>query len=100
MAAVNDGEDAFGEGNGKTSELAVQAVYKGTAAQGGWNGGKGPVGTSTAARRKRERIALERDSCSKQVARKEEKGKRKVAKVTPEFGGALGKQDTLRQIAP
>ena len=43
---------------------------------------------------------LERDSGSRQEARKEDKAKRKVAKVTPEFAGAVGKQDTLRQIAP
>ena len=32
----------FEEGHGKTSELAVQAAYKGAGANGGWNGGKGP----------------------------------------------------------
>ena len=42
MAAGTDGEETFEEGYGKTSELAVQAVYKGTGAKGGWNGGKGP----------------------------------------------------------
>ena len=30
------------EGCGETSELAVQAVCKGTGGKGGWNGGKGP----------------------------------------------------------
>ena len=40
--AGTDGEEAFEEGYGKTSELAVQAVYKGTGAKVGWNGGKGP----------------------------------------------------------
>ena len=40
MAAGTDGEEAFEEG--KTSEIAVQAVYKGTGAKGGWSGGKGP----------------------------------------------------------
>ena len=48
---------------------------------------------------KKERIVLEGDSGPRPEARKEEKGKRKVAKVTPEFAGAVGKQDTSRQIA-
>ena len=43
---------------------------------------------------------LERDSGPRQEARKEEKGKRKVAKVTTGFAGVVGKQDTLRQFAP
>ena len=42
MAAGADGEETFEDGNGKTSELAVQAVYKGTGAKDGWNGGEGP----------------------------------------------------------
>ena len=54
--------------------------------------------TSTAARVKKERIVLERASGPRPEARKE-KGKRKVANVTPEFAGAVGKQDTLGQIA-
>ena len=40
--AGTDGEEALEEGYGKTSEFSVQAVYKGTGAKGGWNGGKGP----------------------------------------------------------
>ena len=40
MAAGTDGEEAFEEG--RASELAVQAVCKGTGANGGWSGGKGP----------------------------------------------------------
>ena len=43
---------------------------------------------------------LEKDSGPRLEARKEEKGKRTVAKVTSEFAGGVGKQDTLRQIAP
>ena len=35
MAAGTDGEETFGEGYGRPSELAVQAVYKVT---GGWRG--------------------------------------------------------------
>ena len=42
MAAGTDGEETLEEVYGKTSELAVQAVYKGTGAKGGWSGGKGP----------------------------------------------------------
>ena len=42
MAAGTDGEATFEEGYGKASELAVQAMYNGTGAKGGWNGGKGP----------------------------------------------------------
>ena len=52
-----------------------------------------PVGvhrnTSTAARVKKVRIVLERDSGPRQEARTEEKDKRKVAKVTPEFVGTV-----------
>ena len=41
MAAGTGGEETFEEGHGKkTSELTVQAVYTGTGAKGGWNGGK------------------------------------------------------------
>ena len=73
----------------------MQAVNKGTGAKGGVEE-KVPVGaygsTSTAERVKKERIVLERDSCPR------EKGKRKVAKVILEFAGAVGKQDTLRQL--
>ena len=55
--------------------------------------------TSTAAKVKKERIVLERDSGPRPEARKEEKGKGQVAKVTPEFAGAVGKLDTSRQFA-
>ena len=48
---------------------------------------------------KKERIVLERDSGPRLEARKEEKGKKKVAKVTPEFVGLVGKLDTSRQTA-
>ena len=63
-----------------------------------------PVGAyssaSIAERVRKEQIVLERDSGPRLEARKEEKSKIKVAKVTSEFAGAVGKQDTLRQIAP
>ena len=83
---------AIRRGYGKNRNFAVQA--------GTTDGSKGgvervPVGayrsTSTAAKAKQERIVLERDSGPRLEARKEEKGKRKVAKVTPEFAGAVGK---------
>ena len=83
MAAGADGEETFEEGYGKTSELAVQAVYKGTGGKGGWNGGKGPSWsvqkyfTSPAAKAKKARIVLERDSGPRREARKEEKGQEK-----------------------
>ena len=38
-AGIND-EEALEEIHGRASELAVQAVYKGKGATGGWNGGK------------------------------------------------------------
>ena len=63
-----------------------------------------PVGsfrsTSSAERVKKERIVLESDSGPRPEARKEDKGKKKVAEVRPKFAGAVGKQDTQRQIAP
>ena len=37
----------------------------------------------------KERIVLARDSGPRPEARKEEKGKRKVTKVTPEFAGVV-----------
>ena len=44
----------------------------------------------------RNTSTAERDSGPRLEARKEEKGKRKVAKVMSEFAGAAEKQDTLR----
>ena len=37
MAGGTDGEETFEESFKKTTELAVQAVCKGTGAKGGWN---------------------------------------------------------------
>ena len=42
MAGGTDGEEAFEKGYGKTSELAVQAVDKGTGGKGGCKRRKGP----------------------------------------------------------
>ena len=47
--------------------------------------------SSTAARVKKERIVLERGSGPRPEASKEEKDKRKVAKVKTEFAGVVGK---------
>ena len=87
MAAGTDGEEAFEEGYGKSSELAVQTVYKGIEFKGGWNGGKGPS------------WRVQKDFNSGRQERRKRAGE-KVAKVTTEFAGAVGKQDTLRQTAP
>ena len=85
MAAGTDGEEAFEEGYGKVSELAVQSSVE---AKVDGTEDRVPVGvyrnTSTVAEvKKKERIVLERDSGPRPEARKAEKGKRKVAKVTP-----------------
>ena len=42
MVAGTDGEETFEEGCGTASEVAAQAVFKGTGAKCGLNGGKGP----------------------------------------------------------
>ena len=42
VAVGTDGEEAFEGGYGTASELAVQAVYKGTGAKCGWSGSKDP----------------------------------------------------------
>ena len=77
MAAGIDGEEAFEEGCGKASALAVQAVYKGTGAKGGRNEEQVPVGarrsTSTVERVKMERIVQERGSGPRLVGKKGEK---------------------------
>ena len=78
MAAGIDGEEAFEEGYGQTSKLAV---YSGTGAKGGWNGGKGPSRSvqkhfNSGKGEKKERIVLEWDSGPKPEARKEEKWQR------------------------
>ena len=105
MAAGTDGEEAFEEGHGKATELAVQASVQGHRRQRWMEWWKGPNGayrnTSTAARvKKRSESCWKSNSRPRPEARKEEKGNRNVAKVTPEFAGAVGKPDTLRQIAP
>ena len=99
MAAGTDGEEAFEEGTEKhlksqcrqctgEQEPEVDGVEE-RVAVGAY------MSTSSAERVKKERIVLERDSGPRPEARKEEKGKRKVANMTSEFAGAVGKQDTL-----
>ena len=88
MAAGTDGEEAFEEGYGKVSELAVQSSVQGNKNKVDGTEDRVPVGvyrnTSTVAEvKKKERIVLERDSGPTPEARKAEKGKRKVAEVTP-----------------
>ena len=86
MAAGADGEEAFEERHGKASELAVQAVHKGTGAAGGWSGGAGPNW-----------------SVQKYFnSGKGEKGASRAGKgQSSKTGGKkVGKQDTLWQIAP
>ena len=102
--AGTDGEEAFEEEYGKTSEFAVQAVYKGTGAKGGWNGGKGPSWSVqkyfNSGKGEKGAHRAGKNIGPRPKAKQKEKGKRKMAKVTPEFAEAVGGQDTLRQIAP
>ena len=63
MAAGTDGEETFEEGHGKGAYRSI----------------------STVERVRKERIVLERDSAPRLEARKEEKDKRKVAMVRPEW---------------
>ena len=105
MAAGTDCEEAYEEGYGKLSELAVQDSVQGNGSQRWMEWRKGSQLKRTEALQqwkgsKKERIVLERDSGPRLESRKEEKGKRKVAKVTSEFAGAGRKQDALRLIAP
>ena len=101
MAAGTDGEETFEKGNGKASELAEQCAREQEPKVDGVEE-RVPVGayrsTSTAETVKKERIVLEKDSGPRPEARKEEKGKRKVATATSEFAGAVGKQATSLQV--
>ena len=88
MAAGTDGEETFEEGYGKASELAVQAVSEGTGGKGGWNGGKSPS------------WSVQKYFSSGKVekgANRAKKGRRKVAKATPQFAGAVGNLSTSRR---
>ena len=90
MAAKEDGERGSQEGDQRIMDFALQAVYKGTGKGKGlnWNekGGKGG--------RMEERTRGRRA-----VGRKEEKGKREVARETPERIGRAARQDTLQHRA-
>ena len=74
MAAGTDGEDASEDGYGKASELAVQAGYKGRV-QKYFNSGKGENGANRA-------------------------GKGQWSKTGGKKGETVGRQYTLRHIAP
>ena len=103
IAAGTDGEETFEEGYGKASELAAQAVYMGTGAKGGWNGGKGPSWSvlkffnsgkgETGANR------AGKGQWSKTGSKKGGRGQEKGGKCETEFAGYVGRQDTLQQIA-
>ena len=103
MAAGTDGEEAYEEGNGNASELAVHAVCKGKGVKGGWSGGKGSSWSVqkyfNSGKSEKGASRAGQGQCSKTEARKGDKVKKTVAKVRPEFAGVVGKQDTLRQIA-
>ena len=105
MAAGIDGEKTFEERYGNTSELAVQRKQCTREQEPKGDGTEERVlvgvyrNASTKTKVKKERIVLQRESGPRPEGRKEEKGKRKVAKVRPESAG-VGKQDTLGQIAP
>ena len=87
MAAKEDGESVSQEGDQRIMDLALHAVYKGTG-KGKWGFGKGQTGSE---KRMEERIRGRRAA-----ARKEEKGKRRVAKEIPEHVGRAVRQDTLQ----
>ena len=95
MAAGADGEEAFEEGYGKHLNLQCKQCTREQEAKVDGTEERDPVGayrsTSTAAKVKKERIVLERDSGPRLEARKEERGKRKVAKVTLRVCWSCGK---------
>ena len=81
MAAGTDGEETFEEGCGRTSELALQAVYKGTGGKGGRNGEKGPSWSVQkhfhSGKGEKGANRAGQGHGPRPEARKEEKGKRK-----------------------
>ena len=92
MAGGTDGEKAFDKGCGK-KHLNLQCMQ---CTRGKVDGTEErvPVGAyrnNCGKGENKERIVLERDSGPGLEARKEEKCKRKVAKVTPVFAGSCGK---------
>ena len=90
MAAKEDGETVSQEGNQRIIDLALQAVYKGTG-KGKWSFSKGQNWNEKGGKGGEERTRGRRAT-----ARKEEKGKRKVAWENPERVGRAARQDTLQ----
>ena len=76
MATKEDGENASQEGDERIVDLALQAVYKGTG-NGKWGFGKGQSWNEKGSKGSK---GEERTRGRRAVARKEAKGRRKVAK--------------------
>ena len=89
MAAKKDGENASQEGDQRIMDIALQAVYKGTAKESGALA-RVRIGTRKVARMK------ESTRGRRAAARKEPKGKRKVARENPGRVGRVTRQDTLQ----
>ena len=83
MAAKEDGENASQEGEQRVTDLALQAVYKGTG-KGKWGFGKGQSWNERVAKAARME---ERTYGRKAAARREAKGKRNAASEKPEHAG-------------
>ena len=94
MAAKEDGESVSREGDQRIMDLVLQAVYKGTG-KGKWRSSKVKIGMRKAA--KVERME-ERTRGRRAAARKDEKGKRRVAKESPEHVGRAARQDTSQSF--
>ena len=95
MAAKDDGESAREEGDQRIVDLALEAGYKGVG-KGKWSLGKG-----LSLNEKGYQVGKgdkEWETHGKRaVARKEAKGKRKMAMETPEHVGHVARQDTLQR---
>ena len=92
MAAKEDGEGASQEGDQRIVDHSLQAVCKGTG-KGNGDSAKAKIGVRKAAKVERTE---ERNRGRRAAARKEEKGKRRVAKEIPEHVGRAVRQDTLQ----
>ena len=91
MAAKEDGENVSQEGDQRIVDLALQAVYKGAKENG--DSAKVKIGTRKVAKVARTE---ERTHGRRAAARKEAKGKRKVAREKPQRVGRAVRQDTLQ----
>ena len=91
MAAKEDGESASQEGDQRLVDLALQAVWKGTD-KGKWGFGKGQNWNEKGGEGGKDGG---KKSWQKAAARKEEKGKKRVAKEIPEYVGRAVREDTL-----